>query len=103
MRTSCRLPVTSYSELPLNRLGKNTALAVAENSIRGGFERERLPVAPQKPNNIQQRLQPPDRIFPREGALSQPLQPCHPTPTTTRALDRKSTRLNSSHLVISYA
>src|SRR2546426_4728223 len=40
------------------------------------------------------------REAPRKSSSS---PPCSPVPTSSSPTDRKSTRLNSSHLVISYA
>jgi hypothetical protein len=45
---------------------------VRKNSIRRGFERARLPVAPQKPNKIDSGFSRRIEYFTREGLFPQP-------------------------------
>jgi hypothetical protein len=58
---------------------------VRKNSIRGGFERARLPVAPQKPNKINSGFSRRIEYFTREGLFPQPVQPCRTEPLILRA------------------
>src|SRR5256885_9949384 len=88
---------TLFPYTPLSRSVDRRCLAQRHASAGGTGDRNRQQIG------LRERLH--SVVWRREGCLAQGRneKPAHSTPISLGEADRKSTRLNSSHLVISYA